>query len=374
MGSFTDSRLVFQAEWYDQNAELVRRYQFMFYPVDNTVEMFDVKNRRLFLKRSAVPNITEDKLYVGSVVNVNSRQLTLTGYGDNFTEKTLATRNEKTLAIIKPDAVGKVGPILERVCREGIKFCNAKMVNMSKADAASFYAEHSGKHFFDDLIEFIVSGPVIALELMGDDVIARWNKIIGPNNASEARSKVPQSLRALYGSNGTANACHGSENPAAAAREIDFFFGAGRGLSGTARLSGSTLCLVKPHAIENGNIGKIISMITDNGFAISAMEMFNLDRANAEEFLEIYKGVVTEYSQMVTELCSGPCLAIEIVGQHKDFRDFVGPADPEIAKHLRPKTVRAKFGQDKIFNSVHCTDLPEDVGLEVEYFFRILSQ
>ena len=172
MGSFTDSRLVFQAEWYDQNAELVRRYQFMFYPVDNTVEMFDVKNRwadyglsitiwvkvtilcqlfrgmgfsvgcfiisveylfpqmlqwkqtltsrRLFLKRSAVPNITEDKLYVGSVVNVNSRQLTLTGYGDNFTEKTLATRNEKTLAIIKPDAVGKVGPILERVCREGL--------------------------------------------------------------------------------------------------------------------------------------------------------------------------------------------------------------------------------------------------------------
>ena len=73
----------------------------------------------MFLKRSAVPNITEDKLYIGSVVNVNSRQLTLTGYGDNFTEKTLATRNEKTLAIIKPDAVGKVGPILERVCREG---------------------------------------------------------------------------------------------------------------------------------------------------------------------------------------------------------------------------------------------------------------
>ena len=51
---------------------------------------------------------------------MNSRQLTLTGYGDNFTEKTLATRNEKTLAIIKPDAVGKVGPILERVCREGL--------------------------------------------------------------------------------------------------------------------------------------------------------------------------------------------------------------------------------------------------------------
>ena len=72
---------------------------------------------------------------------------------------------------------------------------------------------------------------------------------------------MPQSLRALYGSNGTANACHGSENPAAAAREIEFFFGAGGSISGTASLTKTTLCLIKPHAIENGNIGKIISMV-----------------------------------------------------------------------------------------------------------------
>ena len=79
----------------------------------------------MFLKRSAVPNITEDKLYVGSVVNVNSRQLTLSGYGDDFTERALGTRNEKTLAIIKPDAVDKVGAIFERICREGM----IKMLN-----------------------------------------------------------------------------------------------------------------------------------------------------------------------------------------------------------------------------------------------------
>ena len=64
----------------------------------------------------------------------------------------------------------------------------------------------------------------------------------------------------------------------------------------------------------------------------------------------------------------------QVVGEHQSFREFVGPADPEIARHLRPDTIRALFGKDKIFNSVHCTDLPEDVGLETEYFFRILSQ
>ena len=65
------------------------------------------------------------------------------------------------------------------------------MVSMSKVDAAAFYADHAGKHFFDELIEFIVSGPIIAVELMGDNVIARWNQIIGPSNASDARRWVP---------------------------------------------------------------------------------------------------------------------------------------------------------------------------------------
>ena len=66
-----------------------------------------------------MPNITEDKLFVGSVLNVNSRQLTLTDYGDSHTKATLGKRNEKTLAIIKPDAVSKMGAILERIDREG---------------------------------------------------------------------------------------------------------------------------------------------------------------------------------------------------------------------------------------------------------------
>lgn len=70
---------------------------------------------------------------------------------------------------------------------KGIKICNAKMVNMRKGDAAQFYVEHAGKHFYDELIDFMVSGPIIALELMGDGVIARWNQIIGPTNSFDAR-------------------------------------------------------------------------------------------------------------------------------------------------------------------------------------------
>jgi nucleoside-diphosphate kinase len=79
---------------------------------------------------------------------------------------------------------------------------------------------------------------------------------------------------------------------------------------------------------------------------------------------------------MVDELISGMCVALEIRAQNAPqvFREFCGPTDPEIARTLRPKTLRALFGVDKIRNAIHCTDLPDDALLEVEYFFRILDQ
>lgn len=115
--------------------------------------------------------------------------------------------------------------------------------------------------------------------------------------------------------------------------------------------------------------------IRDAGFEISAMQMFNMDRVNVEEFYEVYKGVVSEYNEMVTEMYSGPCVAMEIqqTNPTMTFREFCGPADPEIARHLRPGTLRAIFGKTKIQNAVHCTDLPEDGLLEVQYFFKILD-
>ena len=104
--------------------------------------------------------------------------------------------------------------------------------------------------------------------------------------------------------------------------------------------------------------------------------MVQLEKANAAEFFEVYKGVVLEYGAMVDELCNGPAIAMEIKKNENiatEFRNFVGPSDPEIARHLRSNTLRALFGIDKIKNAVHCTDLPDDALLEVKYFFSILN-
>ena len=368
-------RYAFSAEWYDPNASFNRQYQLLFYPSDNTVEMFDVKNRRLFLKRSKCSHVQLKDLFIGAIVNIHSRQLTITDFGDEFTTKKLKSKKEKTLAIVKPDCISKVGDIFDRVISEGFIVCRAKMIRLSQKEAREFYAEHSAKPFYENLVGFMTDGPIVAFEITGVNAIARWREILGPTNSSEARKAAPNSIRAQHGTDATRNACHGSDSEASAKRESDFFFGPKSHRKNTATFKKCTLGVIKPHAVMEGLAGKIIQEIVHTGFTVSALHLQYMEKANAQEFYEVYKGVVSEYSNMVEELTSGPCIAMEITDDHAHarFREFCGPVDPEIARHLRPHTLRAMFGTDKIKNAVHCTDLPEDSLLEVEYFFKIMD-
>uniref|UniRef100_A0A8C7LLH5 Nucleoside diphosphate kinase homolog 7 n=1 Tax=Oncorhynchus mykiss TaxID=8022 RepID=A0A8C7LLH5_ONCMY len=373
----TEERFAFLAEWYDPSAALLRRYQLLFYPKDGSVEMFDVKNQRTFLRRTKYDELHQEDLFVGNRVNVFSRQLDLIGYGDQYTGNKLGSKKERTLAMIKPDAVNKMGDILQMINDANLILTKAKMTKLTWKQAADFYTEHQSKSFFNNLVQFMTSGPVVAMELMGDEAVSVWRRILGPTDSGVARKEAPPSLRAQFGTDGTRNAGHGSDSLASAARELEFFFPstAGHGPANTANCTDCSCCVIKPHAISEALTGKILHSISAAGFEISALQMFNMDRANAEEFLEVYKGVVTEYPNMVAELCSGPCMALEIRGTDapKTFREFCGPADPEIARHLRPDSLRALYGKTKVQNAVHCTDLPEDGILEVQYFFKILD-
>ena len=115
-------------------------------------------------------------------------------------------------------------------------------------------------------------------------------------------------------------------------------------------------------------------MILQAGFEISAMELFNLSRPVIEEFYDVYKGVIPEYLPIIENMTSGPVIALEVRQSNAvaSFRELCGPHDPEIARHLRPNTIRAKFGLDRVRNVLHCTDMPEDGRIEVQYFFQLL--
>ena len=90
-----NDRFAFIAEWYDSQAAIVRRYQVLYYVSDNTIEMFDIKNKRLFLKRTKLDNVRLSDLYIGSTINILSRQLTFADFGDEFTRQKLSCKTEK---------------------------------------------------------------------------------------------------------------------------------------------------------------------------------------------------------------------------------------------------------------------------------------
>ena len=360
----------------DPSQGIVWQYMLMYYLADNTLEMYDMKNKRTFLKRCPYPSVRPEHLYVGSIVTVYSRQLTVVDYADEFTRSRLQSRKETTLAMIKPDAFKKAGEILKAVQDDGFIIAKLRMCLLSKHDAEEFYEEHRGKAFYDKLTSFISSGPVIAMQLVRDGGIAAWRKLIGPTNSETARAEAPSSLRARFGTDGSFNAVHGSDAPESAARECAFFFGTGPKKGSLPCMAGASLLAVRPHALQDHSLGSIMTKVMERGFGVAGMELFNIDTANAAEFLEVYRGVVPEYNAQVEELTSGPLVAMQLLapGGGADnsvqaLRELCGPPDPEIARVLRPESLRAQFGVDKVKAAVHCTDLPEDGELEVNYFF-----
>ena len=132
---------------------------------------------------------------------------------------------ERTLSIIKPDAVAKnvIGKIYQRFEDAGLKIVAAKMVWLSEKEAAAFYAVHKERPFFNDLVRFMTSGPVMIQVLEGEGAVAKNRELMGATNPKEA---APGTIRADFAVSIDENAVHGSDSEASAAREIAYFFAA----------------------------------------------------------------------------------------------------------------------------------------------------
>ncbi|MFC0708503.1 nucleoside-diphosphate kinase [Azorhizophilus paspali] len=132
---------------------------------------------------------------------------------------------ERTLSIIKPDAVAKnvIGEILTRFEKAGLRVVAAKMVQLSEREAGGFYAEHKERPFFKDLVSFMTSGPVVVQVLEGEGAIAKNRELMG---ATDPKKAEPGTIRADFAVSIDENAVHGSDSEASAAREIAYFFAA----------------------------------------------------------------------------------------------------------------------------------------------------
>jgi nucleoside-diphosphate kinase len=250
-----------------------------------------------------------------------------------------------------------------------------RTVHLTPQQAQQFYGDRAPSERARELAQ----GVVLAMEIIGAGVQQALMDAARP--ASAAATRDQKELGSLLRN------VHLAESERAAESELDFLF-SNPSIGSTATFVNCTLALIKPHAIQAGLAGSIIDSILSSGFDISALEQFTLDKSSAEEFMEVYKQVVPEYFNMVEQIVSGPVVAMEIrappqrlqdehgnsVSIVSAFRQVVGPSDPEVAKHIRPRSLRAQFGASKVKNAVHCTDLDEDGVLESQFFFDIMQQ
>ncbi|GLD94958.1 hypothetical protein PINS_up003583 [Pythium insidiosum] len=152
-------------------------------------------------------------------------------------------------------------------------------------------------------------------------------------------------------------------------------FGGAASFAPTAVFDNCSLCLIRPRIVREGRVGDVIDAILAEGLEVSAIKTLHFRLEDCDEFFRVYKGIYRQYQEVIKYMASSPCVALEVRGENvvERFRELCGPHDVEVAKVLRPQSLRARFGKTTLFNAVHCTDCPEDGVLESQFIFSTLS-
>ena len=280
-------------------------------------------------------------------MTVYSRRLLLTAYADDATAKYMAEKREEAFVLVKSRDLQRVGRVIAAMQAEGMTMTDVTTVTFD-ATRVEELSTALPQHARD-----LVSGTSCAIRAMGKDANATLDRIL-PSTADVVRSMDELHARAL------------SEISATGSRA-------------RASSANSALCLVLPSGV--GNLGVIIDYLVEKkGFElVNVRSMAMNTRAHAESFYSVYVDALpkSDVALMVEELSSGMCVALQVSRSKNvdklvdDLREIAGPRDPEIARVLRPESLRARFGLDKQRNAVHVTDLPRDGPLEVDFFFHL---
>ncbi|RHY78845.1 hypothetical protein DYB31_010519 [Aphanomyces astaci] len=281
-----------------------RNFNVRYFPDGNHVEILDVKSNKLFLKKTQCPaGVSPQDFFLGGKLLLFGRHFELTDYLDAFTATQLGKQAQKSILLFTH--LGATGAVLTQL--------------------------HHNHFTLSYLKLFLRDGnvPTIVVEVVGESAVERLPLLVS-------------SLQSRFGGNQP-----GFEVAATAAdaqRWVKF---------DTFCYMQDSFCEVldgPPFVILEGQTGAVVDAILDSGLTITAMELFNLDRTSASEFLEVFMLLVQR------------------------FREAAGPWDIDMARELKPSTIRARFGTDRVHNAVHCTDLSEDGALESQYFFDILAR
>jgi nucleoside-diphosphate kinase len=336
--------MCFIVDYFDSVAGIVRQYQLLYFYDGNTVEMTDIKTKRLFLKRCVCSTLKQSMFYMGARVVIFGRVLKIVGYGDEVTKQLCEAQGESTVVVVHADGVRNIGTILQVIqieCRYSVR--EMKLVEALPNDHVKLQKIGVPATFFPQERTNLLAFELVRENAVrkGADLVARFPRVMWACADKEQVEALESALLPL---------------PKTVAHTED-----------------CCIIMVKPHAIESGAGGEILSTITKSGLTISAVAQATLTSGEADSFMNSYKGVLAEYHDAVHHMASGATWVLQVTGADAVLhsRELCGPFDPVIARALRPNTIRAKYGKDRVLNAVHVTDLPEYGVADAHYFFGL---
>ncbi|XP_017589923.1 PREDICTED: thioredoxin domain-containing protein 3 [Corvus brachyrhynchos] len=312
-----------------------------------------------------LPGLTETESLVNlcdvqDSVEDASRQLAF--FFPNFNVNK-AEQVEKTLAIIRPSLLKeRRESIMQRIKDDGFKIAMQKEIILSEEQVRTFYKEHVDQDYFPVLLEQMTSGPTLVLALTRENAVSHWRDLLGPKTLEEAREN-PESLRAQYAiENVPINQLHGSSSHIDAQKELEFFFP-----------EEQTFALIKPDAAKNHK-DEIMKKVKEAGFSISKVKEQALTREMAAQFYKDHKGKPF-FEQLVNCMTEGPSVIMVLSKENavEEWRQLMGPTDPEEAKKTSPESIRAQFAHDILSNAVHGSSNIEHALKSIKFAFGELD-
>ncbi|XP_050927818.1 thioredoxin domain-containing protein 6 [Lates calcarifer] len=300
---------------------------------------------------------------------------------ENEKSLTVPASKSYTVAIIKPDAVahGKANEIIMKIQDAGFEILAQEERTLTEVEARDFYQHKAAEAYFEDLVQFMSSGPshiLVLSQVEGSaNAVPAWREFIGPADIEEARREKPESLRAQYGTQTLFNAVHGSEDSDQASRELAFFFPNFRMASvmeqdGEEEHVERTLALIRPD-VARENREDILAQIHQSGFSVALQREVILTEEQVRQFY--FQHVEEDYfPALLRSMTSGPVLALALArtGAVHYWKNILGPSDVNKAKEESPDCLRAKFAvENEPINQLHGSASHEEAEREINFFF-----
>lgn len=354
MADRNDETWLFVVEWFDPLPQLKKTYLLKYFVDQHMLEMVDVKTKKLFLKKSNCPKeLTLNDFYVGGKIMAYGRELDIVDYGDGKTRDKLHHQLQVVALILSSKLYLSWGEIIDNF---------QSTFNLTKLKT----------FLLSSTIEDNLTNILALRSRKSVDIFSEGVNLVICGHAEDGFNKLNDLIKELNISNKILMTTSNQQT-----NDLqDLLFNKTKFVvPSTATMDNCSCAIIKPHSVKSYLVGKIIQQIINQGYEVSAMTSINFDKVQAEEFLEVYKGVVPEYSDHINQLSSGLCIALEVRAENavETFRWTAGPWDAGMAKELYPDTIRGKYAIDNVRNAIHCTDLAQDAVLECEYVFNILE-